>query len=208
MKETTKLVVHLRKQGKTYREIQSQTGLSKGNISYICRKHVRSNDALSIRNRRPGSSERMKELGRKAREYYERQKQKAIDDWTERLSFISPLRVSYMSGLYDGEGNHKGTEFRLCNSDKSIIDFVLSFLEELGAKVSTSLSLHATHDREACEEFWGLSFDSIYQTDSREQKRDYSATENYGTVNIRVLKPLGLREALGKFSCKGSALAN
>lgn len=204
MKESTRKVINLRKQGETYKEIEQKTGLSLGNISYLCNKYVPENTFIHRENDRKAKEampiKQMAAMRAGAVAYYENLRFEAKNKWALALKKVDHKKVYYMLGLYDGEGNHSGTEFRVCNSDPTIVAFIIEFLKEIEADYCLELYLHSSHNKNSCIKKWGLNFDKVRQYDSREQSRDYSATENYGTVQIRVKKPLGLREALREYS--------
>lgn len=215
MKERTQEILVLRQQGWTYRQIIEKVGCSQGTVSRICRLHVPDNDSFTSQHAAAAAknlnSYRQGAL-KQARVNLAHRKEQAIKRWVRSLEEYSDRNfVHYIAGLYDGEGSHSGKEFRLSNSNPKIISAFLTFLREVchaGVK-ATVLSLHLSHDREVCQRWWE-SFDvpisCIYQYDGRNQMRDYSTKENYGTVSVRVEKPLGLYEALGQFSyCRRSA---
>lgn len=197
MKPMTERVISLRKSRMTYKQISQETGLSKGNISYLCNRYVPENPEICAANVQSPSKIQLDAMRIAATEYYRTKRSVAVTMWKSKLEQLPEKMLYYISGLYDGEGNHTGTEFSICNSDQGIIERLVQFFAMIEADITISLYLHGTHDRETCVDHWAwFNIDSIYQYDVREQSRDYSATENHGTINIRVKKPLGLRDAL------------
>lgn len=202
MKPSIKRIIELRASGASYNTIHKETGASKANISYICRKYVPANE--DIKTRLAATACRLDDRRRLAAllghtAYYADKVKTATEIAARRLAQLPDVVVAYMAGLYDGEGNHKSTEFSLSNSDKRLIERFLQFVKQLGLRCSLSLYLHATHDRAECLSYWQLPFDYIRQYDKRKQRRDNNAKENYGTVHARVIKPLGLRQALAQW---------
>lgn len=201
MKPKTKRVIQLRESGATYAEICRDTGLSKSNVSYLCQKYVPVNSKIYTENR---SKRDVKESVRKMRigadQYYTKKAEEMMVKWVSALARVPAGLLFYISGLYEGEGNHKGTEFSISNSDPVIINLFLKFIGILGADYAMSLQLHGTHNLKKCLDFWGLPFKAVYQTDTRNHVRDYSATENYGTVRVRVKSPWKLNAALRKLT--------
>jgi hypothetical protein len=204
MKESTKKVIALRKKGNTYGEIKNETGLAKSTISSICKKYVAENAFIYRDNVKKANgeipAEQMAAMRAGADGYYKKLRETSKKRWLKALENIDSRQVYYMAGLFDGEGNHTGTGFEISNSDPSIVKFIIRFLQGIEADYKLSLYLHMTHDKKRCEEWWSLPFSVVRQYDTRKQSKDYSATENYGTVRIRVQKPLGLNEALKSYS--------
>ena len=201
MKETTKLVIELRKKGKTYADIVKETGLSKGNISYICRKYIPVISKLQHKANRVVSEDHLQKMRKCADAYYASKRQERKTYWASKLKTMPRDLVSYVAGLYDGEGNHSGTEFRLANSSKDIVLTFVKFLDLLEAPYTNELYLHSSQSKEKCLAYWDqLTISCVRQQDTRQQSRNYKAKENYGTIHTRVCKPLGLNEAVKDYS--------
>jgi hypothetical protein len=199
MSQLTEEIIRLRKEGKTYNEIHSLTGTSKGNISYVCSKYVSDNNQLSTNNRRVHI---LKPHIRTAitaghKTYYDNLLNDCKSEWANKLKAVSDIKKAYILGLYMGEGNHSGTEFTLTNSNKEIVDAFISFLAEIQAEYKTSLTIHKSMDLTECINYWPFVLDYVYQRDNRNQKKSgYHKSGYFGTITIRVVNPYGLRDAL------------
>lgn len=212
MKGLTQRIIDCRQTGMSYNEIVTALGCSKSSVSLACQR-VPNNDHLraalwSVESTRPGRSAKARIA---AHNYYAERKTEAVAKWAALLhAYPDQGFIRYIAGLYDGEGRHSAETFSLANSDPALVRVFLRFLEEV-CRVqpkAVALNLHATHDTDSCRQWWleqGVAISVVYQIDQRPQKRDYAAKENYGTVSIRVEKPLGLYEALQSFSYAYSA---
>ena len=209
MKKTRESVIELRQSGRSYDEICAETGYSKGGVSYICRKHVASNTEIYKANRAAieFTDSQLAAMRIGADKYYAKLKEKATSKWTRRLDQMPREFVCYIAGLYDGDGNHRSTNFDFSNSDMDIITCFVEFVNAAGCDFSMTLYLHKTHDKDECLLYWSpIVFDYVYQYDNRKQKSNREKRFNFGTVKIRVNKPLGLRDAVAKFSYSKSPL--
>lgn len=194
MKETTKTIIDLRISGSTYSEIAILTGLSKANISFVCNKYI-------LDNRERIQKPKTKGCYQSRRDKWKSKREARIVYWTQQLSSLDISMVSYMSGLYDGEGCHTASTFSISNSDKNIILFCFKFFQLLGLATSCSLTIHKTHNETDCLNYWRpIHISSVYKKDDRNQKLNNNFRENYGTIRILVKRPLGLFEALRTFS--------
>ena len=193
MRESTQTIINLRKQNKTYKEISNITKLSKSNVSYICKKHIPDN-SIYIKS----TDSKLTKGSKKAQDYYRNLRVERSEYWMKKLRAIDKCFLSYIFGLYVGEGRKGCTEFALSNSDKSVISDFIKFIRLLNADYSTSLTLRPSHDKTLCLSFWNITFDKVYTSDNRKQKKSNSNKykENYGTVNVRVKSPLMLRESV------------
>lgn len=211
MKESVKRVIEMRLTGATYPEIAKATGAAKGTISYICRKYVPNNTHIYQTNQKliervpTGQNHLHTAAAREGlRKYIENRRATLLQKWVEKIEKLDPVRVAYIAGLYAGEGVHwNSTMFSLSNSKKEIIIPFVSFLKDIGAEWVATLTLHMSQDSTTCVQFWAdvlPNIDYVRQYDSRSQKRDNTYRDYYGTVDIRVRKPAGLRAALQKVS--------
>jgi len=204
MNDRMRKIISLRNEGKTYSEISKLLGINKSTISYTCNKYCGSNQDIVKKNFKKYNPlltpEKQLKMQKKAKEYHKRKRIEAVEKWEKRIKRVDMYRRYYMAGLYDGEGNHKGTGFDITNSNSKIILFTINFLKDVDAKFKLTLYLHVTHNREKCLRFWNLPFDYIRQYDNRNQVRDYSNKENYGTIRVQTLKPLGLRDVVRNYS--------
>lgn len=200
MRTNVEKVVALRKSGATYKEIAKKIGLAKSSISNICNKYVKNNASYIKR-----SCSNLEKMSAAADLHYKKQRVKAENKWKNRLESVDPIYIAYILGLYAGEGRKDSTEFRMANSNKTIISHFMHFLKGIGANFSLSLKLHSSQDKEECIDFWNMTFDHIYQRDNRKQRKSKSNKYRlyYGTVTVRVKEPLGLKEALLK---KGNSM--
>ena len=203
MREAIQQVLNLRKSGKTYAEIAKEVGRAKSTISAICKKHMSAESAKIYATNRAAAWNENKEakleaMRKAADAHYAATKISCIDKWRRAMSSVSPGLLCYIAGLYDGEGNHSGTEFNLTNSDKVLAFSFISFLRQIGCDYQTALYLHKSHNRIACEKWWEIKLDHVYSYDGREQKnaKNNEVKENYGTLKVRAVKGNGIREAL------------
>lgn len=204
MKDTTKRIIELRQSGNSYRQIRKKTGSSMSNISYLCNRYVQNNLSLCKRYetnlKKLEKSERKAAVGRYL--YYEKQRQEMIKYWSKLLKTQPLAQTTYIAGLYDGEGLNGQTEFSISNCNRHIIMFIRKYLKQIGAKFTCSLYLHPTHPREQCYKHWRFKIHSEIRASPGKQKRgkQNKYKENYGTIKLRVKNPLGLKEALSKYS--------
>lgn len=209
MKKLSQQIIELRIKGHSYNNIASLLNCTKSNVSYVCNKYVKNNQEMREILARTAYTKVSQESRHKARlaadAYYKNKRAECFAYWMSvLLSYENQVYISYMCGLYEGEGNHTGTSFSVSNSDPEIIKKILYFCHHIiKAPIIASLSIHASHDVQECVEFWkkfNLQLDHVYQLDKRIQAIDHSYKENYGTVKIAVQKPLGLRDALLTYS--------
>lgn len=203
MKKLTQQIITLRQRGATYNEICARLGCSKGNVSYVCTKYVPDNAEHTGRSRRAAAptTATLAAMRVAADKYYGELRAAAEARWLAALQGVPPDFRAYCAGLFDGEGNHHGTHANLTNSDPDIILCWLRLLKLVGAPCKIVLQLHASHSRKNCLNFWlsaGVSVDTIYQHDTRPAKQP--ARFNHGTITVCVIKPLGFRAALSRFS--------
>lgn len=219
MKAIHRKVLQLREQGKSYAEICQETGLAKSTVSYVLQKYfpAAKNSRIERKNLRfYHQSKEFKEgqLARKqaAGEFYQRKHTGLKEKYLRLLRhFPDQCFIYYVSGLYEGEGAHKGTEFSFCNSDPLIIKPFLRFLREVlqfpEDRFSLRLMLHASMSREKCVLFWEETCQHVVdytdQYDSRPQKKVYRHNKDrtfYGTITVRVKTPNGIKGALAEYT--------
>lgn len=209
MKPLTQAILTCRAHGMTYREIVEKLKCSPSTVSYVCQKHDPGHAALVEANTQRKYANGKNISGARAgwaaaQKMYAENRSTAVAQWTQKLNeYPDQAFVSYIAGLYDGEGDHSGQKFSLCNSDPDLIRLFITFVVGVCAREHTAtLMLHTSHDRDACLDFWrtqGVEMQYVYQYDKRPQKKDNRSRENHGTCDIRVHRPLGLSEALRSY---------
>ncbi len=211
----------LRAEGNTYRTITLETGLKKSSLSYLFSTRMPAeNVSIASHNNKAASSVTAGHLRRDhakataGRQAAARERRtEATERWTAILR-QHPTQgfIHYIAGLYDGEGAKTGSVFKLCNSDPRIIAEFYRFCREalgLGSeRISISIHLHTLMDRDICLAFWaGHNLNATaFTTDARQPRRPVSERQKrdyHGTITVAVMQPLGLREALAKYSVFG-----
>jgi len=219
MKALHRRVLQLREREKTYQEICQETNLSKSTVSYILAKYFPTvkNQNISARNRR-AYTQSAEFLATQEKRHAAARRGYKKNHEILKANYLSTLReysdqnfIYYISGLYEGEGSHKGSSFDFCNSDPDLIRPFLRFLRETldfpDDKFTLRLSLHSSLPKKECAAFWeeicGRKVDFTYQHDSRPQKkvhRHNKDKEFYGTLTVRVKRPNGLKAALKEYT--------
>ncbi len=202
MKQLTKDIINLRYSGKTYKEICKNLKCSKSHISYICKKYIENNRLIVAENSKnidKGPSLKKALIG--AAKYYQNKEDILINEHLVKMQkYKNQSFLYYICGLYEGEGNHSGTECKMSNSDYKLIkQFIIFATDVLKKEITVTLQIHKSHDKNLCLKFWnekGISIKYIRQHDNRKQKKDNKNRENYGTINVRIIKPWGIRKAL------------
>jgi hypothetical protein len=207
MTDRTKQIIKLRLKGIPYNEIARKLGTSKGNVHYVCNKYVKDNDKLIKENRHRVFSTGFAARRKGFYKYHANNCIIAKERWLHRLHRYSDQSlVHYVSGLYDGEGNHTGTGWQISNSNPHIVGVIVKFLSKvLRARFIGTLYLHKTHDKRSCIRYWksfGVPVNSLVQKDDRRQCKNNTFRENHGTMRVTVRSPLGLNLALSEYSYK------
>lgn len=219
MKPIHRKVLQMREQEKSYSEIIQETGLSKAAVSYIITKYFpkQRNTQLIAKNSRAfyqsDDFKRAQKIRREAADaYYQAEHDRLKSTYLLRMrEFPDQAFIFYVSGLYQGEGRHTGTNVEFCNSDSTLILPFLCFLRRvlcLSEKQFTlRLALHASLDKEECVRYWqdacDHAVDAVDQYDNRPQKKIHRHNKGdkfYGTLTVRVRKPNGLKSALKEYT--------
>ena len=206
MKKLASDIIKLRKDGLTYNQIKKKLKCSKSSISYTCNKYIKNNKEISRQhflNADKTDSLRKARLGAK-NYFFKLRKEKKKLHLDKIKEYKNQNFIFYIAGIYRGEGNHMGTEFKIANSDLEIIsDFIYFIKNVLDLEYSCRLVLHTTHNKPLCLRYWNdnnVEIHFIDQYDNRKQAKDNSYRENYGTVAVRTIKPIGVREAVLEYS--------
>jgi hypothetical protein len=210
MRKLTKKIIQLRLKGMTYSKIVEKTGCVKSHVSYVCNKYIRDQSKKLHQEYMDNyklNDEQQRNLRIGADKYYKNLRNKRKKEWITKLQQYKDQNfIYYISGLFDGDGNHVGSAFQITNSNYKLIKASVKFCKRvIKRSYSARLTLHTTHKKKKCVDYWqahGVAISGITQIDTRKQHRSYKAKENYGTVRIAVKSPLGLREAIGTYSYK------
>ncbi len=222
MKPIHRIVLQMREHEKTYAEICQETGLAKSTISYILKKHfpgVRNQKIKEKKMRELYRSDSFKEAqirrNAAARRVYTNQHVKLRDAYLKKLQgFSDQSFIYYISGLYEGEGIHSGTEFSFCNSDPKLVSAFLLFLRKVlflpEDRFTLRFSTHSSFTKEEHDESYFMwqeicdhRIDYVSRYDTRPQKKVYKHHANrryHGTLTVRVTSPNGIKSALATYT--------
>lgn len=176
MRQDKNIAFNLRKQGKSYREIQKELGVSRSTLCDWFKNIEWSKHAKNTNNNKNVilSKERLVRLnaGRKAKldAYYAEAEEQAIKEF--EIFKNEPL---FMTGLmaYAGEGNKMDkNHIKISNSEfyinKFFIEFSVKYLGFKRENMKCALILYPDNDIEQCIERWsneiGISRANFYKT--------------------------------------------
>ena len=206
------LAIILRREGKSVKDIARKLGVSKSTVSLWCR------DIFLSKSQILRLHEKMVEGGYKgrlkgARMQYERRLEREKEFKKQGFGRISQLsdREFLVAGaaLYWGEGQKKGREVRVSNSDPELIKFIIDwFKKEWGIsydRFTAFIIINKTHEKrlKEVENYWlevtkfsRWQFTKTILVD-RKNKKNYSNFPNhYGTLTIRIKKPTTLHHQI------------
>jgi len=194
----------LRKKGKSIKQVAKILGVSKSSASLWCRDvELTQNQIEKLhRNMVRGSyagrikgAHMQKERKEEKIEYYLKSGLRDINKLNDRELFITGL------GLYWGEGNKKTGGVRFCNSDPSIIKFIMKWFTQAlqinTQRFSLYININRIHKKREKEvkTFWinltGLpteQFRKVIFIKSKNKKVYENFNNHYGTLDMRVLK--------------------
>ncbi len=220
MKHSHEQVIALRDTNLSYKEISLRLGISKGTISYICNKKIPKDvhEQQILSNKDSWYSYRndhMENMRSAAASHYTKIREDLGKKYLNLLKeYGNQPFVSYVLGLYSGEGTHSPnpstrSQCAISNSDYKIIEsfmnLVINVLNLDRSRMSVVLRLHLSMDTEVCKSYWesnGIVIDKIYQIDNRLQKKSYmhnAYREYHGTIQVKVKQPNGIRWAFNKY---------
>ena len=203
MRQDRELVFKLRKEGKSYREIQKQTGISRATLSAWFKniswsKHVSENNNLRNLGASKENMTRMN-LVRKLKLQYqyalvEAEALKEYEVYKREPLFWAGLMV------YAGEGDKRNkNQIRITNTEfhlhKIFIQFALKYLDIKRQNMRCALILYADHNESLCREMWSnlleIPREQFYKTqiiNGKEQKRKLQYGIGMSIISSTVLK--------------------
>jgi transposase-like protein len=208
------LALNLRRKGESIKDIAKKLGVVKSTISLWCRDIILSKEQRLLLHEkmvRGGHEGRLKG----ARMQYERrikQERVLLKKGCARIGNLSK-RDFLLAGaaLYWGEGNKKGRETRITNSDPKLIKFAMKWFESTWGidygRFTAFIIVNKIHEKRLreIENYWqkitGIPRKQFTKTIlvNRKNKKNYNNFPiHYGTLTIRVRKSTSLhREIIG-----------
>ena len=192
----------LRKEGESIRDISKRLGVAKSTVSLWCRDIELTQKQISALHERMvvGSYKgRLKGARMQYEQRLERIK-KFKKEGIERLGSIS-ARDFLVAGvaLYWGEGQKKGRDVRVSNSDPEVIKFMLKWFKMvLGIdkdRITLSIIINKIHRKRIreVEEYWSrvtkIPLEGFIKTTlikAKSKKRYKNFPTHYGTLTIRL----------------------
>ncbi len=203
MRPDKQRIFQLRREGRTYREIHRDTGVSRATLSTWFKGEEWSKQLSSehFKKNIGGSKERMERMNmvRKLRLQYQYALVEKEAEKEYQLYRKDPL---FWAGLmiYAGEGDRQSRHFiRITNTDFSLHKIFLAFsLKYLGIsreKLRVCLSISSILNESLCREMWanllGISREQFYKTQVIKEKKKVGRLQ-YGTgmsiISSTVLK--------------------
>lgn len=206
MKYLKQKAIQLRKQGKSYLQIQQILGVAKSTLSLWLRD-IQLSDKLIQQIYKRGQKKSIEILVKRNKS----QTQKALDKakdirnlFSKEIGILSRQDLFYLGmGLYLGEGYKRGADgakwkcVDIANSDPEVIRIMMRFFRECcGVKESDFrifLSLHTKTREEAVVAYWmkqtALKKENFMKTSFLQaisSHHKYPKRLEYGTVHIRV----------------------
>jgi|SRR3989344_1066569 len=171
-----KVVLKLRQEKKSYREIARILGISKSTISYWLSgnpQSVKIKQKLSEKNRRE-SKTRIQKIIQRSREKWEGIRKNAKEESIKEFAALikNPLFISGIC-LYWGEGDSKPKNpLRISNTDPRMIHLYIKFLREIlmipSEKIKIGLILYPDLSEKESKRFWiditGIKTDNFQKT--------------------------------------------
>jgi len=162
MRTDKEIAFNLRKQGKSYKEIHTELGMSVSTLSNWFHGHDFSEAIKKSLNEQSiiKGTERLRSLhktrGALLDAYYEQAREEAAAELKKNIN--DPLFVSAIAA-YWGEGDKaKNGQVRLANTDPKMIklfsDFLTTFCSVPEHKLRGALYIYPNLDEETCKKFW------------------------------------------------------
>ena len=219
--------LELRQKGESIKVIAKRIGIAKSTVSLWCRD-IKLTPAqiqrLHEKMIRGGYYGRMKG----ARMQYE-QRLKRIEEFKKQgIEYLGAIsaREFLVAGvaLYWGEGQKKGREVRVTNSDPEIIKFMLKWFRMVWGinkdRIALSIIINRIHRKRIreVEEYWsrvtkipleGFTKTTLIKAKSKKRYKNFAI--HYGTLTIRLKKSTNLHhQIIGMiegFASRGSSMA-
>ena len=198
--------IKLRKQGKSYLQIQKIIHVSKSTLSLWLRS-IKLSDELTQKIYTRGKQKSIEALVKRNKEQTKNARDKALkirDTFAQEIRGINKKELFYFGlALYLGEGYKRGSEgaawkcVDVANSDPDVIRIMMRFFRECCGVDDKSfrlyLSLHDRKDEQLAIDYWirqtGLKKENFIKTSFAQAfstKYKYPRRLVYGTVHIRV----------------------
>ncbi|MFH0930826.1 MAG: hypothetical protein V1890_02670 [Candidatus Zixiibacteriota bacterium] len=199
------LALSFRQKGKSIKDIAREIGVSKSTVSLWCRDvFLSKGQILKLREKmiKGGYEGRLKG----ARIQYERRLEREKEFRKQGLEKIGRLseRDFLIAGtaLYWGEGQRKGREVRVSNSDPELIRFIIDWFKKIWGITSDRLTafiiINKVHKRRLrkIEKYWSKvtnipekQFTKTTLIKAKNKKSYSNFPDHYGTLTVRIKRP-------------------
>ncbi|MEK7519492.1 MAG: hypothetical protein AAB565_01770 [Patescibacteria group bacterium] len=206
------LALKFRREGKSIKDIARKIKVSKGTVSLWCRDvFLSESQIVKLREKmiKGGYEGRLKGARMQYEQRIEREKEfrehglKKIGRLSERDFLIAG------TALYWGEGQKKGREVRVSNSDPELIRFIINWFKKIWGVTSDRLTafiiINKVHKRrlKKVEGYWvkvtnipKKQFTKTTLINAKNRKNYSNFSDHYGTLTVRIRKPVLLHHQI------------